>query len=1268
MRRTAACPPKRALAAVSREPAASSMHRLSSSFVLSAQLHTLQTSKDVPKLSQAEGVKLLNHIEDQIATNYKCIVDDADFARALSIARQTEGKGAFLERFLDVLGSGFAAAAQDRKFYADSCRRQVIEKYALLLSVALAAASKNALESETAGNRDADSKNKAKIHAVKCAIVKSLCTLLNAQSPAQQPMIAAFWDVTDGIERDAFFSCIYAILSALVEDVCIGQRKSTLLAKGTAEAYAVLLLRFPMCNSPLNSAFLQFMQYFEGSSDVVAETFAILCTEHQCSVPLDHFVRALVDATNGEQVALSFGSEVTAKNLCSLFTALAKSCPEDLARNLSFFCQLLGVENYSIRCGIVECIGLLYVAANKPGKESSADAEAVSRSLFNILIERILDVNSFVRAKVFGAFSVICTAGCFPAARISTLLVAASERLRDKTSIVRKKSLTFIADLVRNHPFSLDGGELDIAAFDAKIAAFDAAIEAFSGMSDVSPDSNAKLDTILMQKKYYVDASDFARKISEISLYVAEYFLFTAHKSEVNEAIQFLSICYVYKLRRSVECFFKMFPLVWSKDASGDDDSKRSVRENFLDAFKSVFFDDCAPSAVAQNLVFVATNCSVSLFANSLDEIVRVLADRKVISKAVCTELWKLVSTDRAPSNTLKATVFWQQRKAALAVICACRRPVEFVRLHSLIEALTDREIDWQLAELLCQAIQLVAVEGSNQTAFDSFLTSVICERIDSPRWINALGKAIVSVFCVHRNPEPLLEKIIKSEIDAIFFNATPKKESLSTFVLAKFLYFIGHAASLQAERIATIEETYRSGALKANNSGAENVAADDFAELLMLIREKDLLFGEGSLFSVFNALPLYVLNGGEAFAKDPFLVRMASICLAKLMCVSEQYFKTHFELFLRLLTDAADREMQSNLIVAFGDFCSLYPSFVGENVSILFEKASDRSAPLIVRRNALITLSYLILNGMIKVKGHLHLMALCVVDADERISQLASMFFAEYASKDSNSIYNNVHDLISNLSAAQDLSEKDFYAIIKFVLSLLKKDRQLTNVSERLLSKVSEAENAMLCKNLVFCVCVLHANGSERALVKLVENFEECIAARLLFFMQASDGPSLQALQKQIKELIAKAKKISTLAEAATRFDQWLAERQFFECTTNCHVLKSCRTDDAAAAPSASLTRSKDAAAGCARNSVRNRPNHADRLTPSSAASSHAENRRFVKFPMEDAEILKTAPLSPSSMEFTAMDDADVHKEAPVATSSSATNHSRRANLRSKK
>ena len=67
------------------------------------------------------------------------------------------------------------------------------------------------------------------------------------------------------------------------------------------------------------------------------------------------------------------------------------------------------------------------------------------------------------------------------------------------------------------------------------------------------------------------------------------------------------------------------------------------------------------------------------------------------------------------------------------------------------------------------------------------------------------------------------------------------------------------------------------------------------------------------------------------------------------------------------------------------------------------------------VRKNTLMVLSHLVLNDMMKVKGHIARLALCLCDPDPRISALAALFFHELAAKASKVSLNTCGNALSH-------------------------------------------------------------------------------------------------------------------------------------------------------------------------------------------------------------------------------------------------------------
>ena len=69
------------------------------------------------------------------------------------------------------------------------------------------------------------------------------------------------------------------------------------------------------------------------------------------------------------------------------------------------------------------------------------------------------------------------------------------------------------------------------------------------------------------------------------------------------------------------------------------------------------------------------------------------------------------------------------------------------------------------------------------------------------------------------------------------------------------------------------------------------------------------------------------------------------------------------------------------------------------------------------VRYNTLMVLTHLILNDMVKVKGQVSHVVLCLCDTSEPIRDLAHLFFNKLAERSNNPIYNLLGDIIATLS-----------------------------------------------------------------------------------------------------------------------------------------------------------------------------------------------------------------------------------------------------------
>jgi condensin complex subunit 1 len=210
----------------------------------------------------------------------------------------------------------------------------------------------------------------------------------------------------------------------------------------------------------------------------------------------------------------------------------------------------------------------------------------------------------------------------------------------------------------------------------------------------------------------------------------------------------------------------------------------------------------------------------------------------------------------------------------------------------------------------------------------------------------------------------------------------------------------------------------------------------DDFTEAIAHIRERELLYGPNSLLTNFGPLVTEICANNTAY-KDRDLQAAATLCLAKLMCVSAEYCEKNLPLLITILERSADPVVRANAVIALGDMAVCFNHLIDENTDFLYRRLNDGDGS--VKRTCLMTLTFLILAGQVKVKGQLGEMAKCLEDDDKRIADLARMFFTELATKD-NAVYNNFVDMFSLLTKEGELEEEASRRILKFLAGFIEK------------------------------------------------------------------------------------------------------------------------------------------------------------------------------------------------------------------------------------
>ena len=262
-------------------------------------------------------------------------------------------------------------------------------------------------------------------------------------------------------------------------------------------------------------------------------------------------------------------------------------------------------------------------------------------------------------------------------------------------------------------------------------------------------------------------------------------------------------------------------------------------------------------------------------------------------------------------------------------------------------------------------------------------------------------------------------------------------------------------------------------------------------------------------------------LCGHPAVAEGHPLLRGAALAaLSRLMAIDGGFCEEHLSLIFTRLRDESDKGTRSALMVALGDLAFRFPNAVEpwtEHLYGLREWGNSLHDPDSgVRQHAITVLAHLVLNDMMKVKGHIAEMARCLEDPDPRVAAVAKLLFAELSRKHGNPIYNLLPDLLSRLSGDAATSPEAFQSIMTRLLGFIDKDRQTEALADKFVHRFAEAALAPTPKparDVAFCISALAL--SDKAFKKFMDAwklYEPALYDREVF--------------KHLDAVVAKAKK----------------------------------------------------------------------------------------------------------------------------------------------
>ncbi|KAH7430593.1 hypothetical protein KP509_08G005100 [Ceratopteris richardii] len=635
--------------------------------------------------------------------------------------------------------------------------------------------------------------------------------------------------------------------------------------------------------------------------------------------------------------------------------------------------------------------------------------------------------------------------------------------------------------------------------------------------------------------------------------------LASSNASDVEYTIQLLMCARQFNIDGAESCLQKMLPLIFSQE--------RAIHDAVETAFYTIYVKK-NPFETAMNLINLTMEASIGDLA-SMEEILRTLVRKGDISQNAIVALWDFF-TFNAPGATV------EQSRGALVVLSMVAKSSPKI-LSSHLQNVVDigfgrwAKEDMLLARTACNILQQLSGDTyssllSSHKVFNNLVNVILSSGLPEESWYAAAEQAINAVYVLHPMPEDFSAKILRKFYSSAFNSSglqideqKSAESSISVISLSRFLFLVGHIALKQFVYIESCVRKIRRQRTDKERAAAESqgsldcepdssmhkeenisdelgVAASEDAriDILQERAEKDIVSGGQSgkyLIGVCAPLVAKVARNVSLLQEYPMLQCSVMLALSKLMVLDEEFCEQHLQLLFTVAQNAQDDTVRSNCIIALGDLTVRFPNLLEPWTEHIYARLHDQAQS--VRKNAVLVLSHLILNDMMKVKGHITEMTLRLEDEDLSISNSVKLFFHELSKKGNNPIYNLLPDILSRLSNMRDLQQEKFNNIMQFLIGSIKKDKQMEGLIEKLCHRFVGSTDPRQWQNIAYCLSQL--TFTDKGIKKLADQFK-CYEHAL----------AMDAVVTHFKAIISKAKKF-VKAEVKVTIDEF--EQKVIEC-----------------------------------------------------------------------------------------------------------------------
>ncbi|XP_011866970.1 PREDICTED: condensin complex subunit 1 [Vollenhovia emeryi] len=628
----------------------------------------------------------------------------------------------------------------------------------------------------------------------------------------------------------------------------------------------------------------------------------------------------------------------------------------------------------------------------------------------------------------------------------------------------------------------------------------------------------------------------------EKAIPMAEKLLFSTCAGDAVESCTFLGTAFQFGVTGAADSMREALFQVFHRDPN--------VRNNVAAVYKEIYFNTSNDKLSARQIAVARTNRLIEFLKElkpgqspALTLLIVMWYENGDLDSVLLQVLWEKFSMkypDTSPIDSRAALMI-------ITMIAQAKSNIVSDNLDVLIKIGFGPRAkdDLLLARDTCRTLLKIKqsskdVEKSplkypnDHEIFEEILTLLIdyFTRAEETAYISFATDALNVIYHLANQPNKLIKKLLLDIADkGQFINKdTNQVLDVSNNVLSRFLYIIGHVAIKQLVYldVSVYKEQKRRNTLRemqgkkkkrlpksatpnirtnnnksANTSNVRRVSRKDSsmtmtedgeealegaiddaeAEFVNGELENEIVTGDG-LLAKFVPLVLDVCQYPDKYNNED-VQAAGSVALSKMMTVSSQFCEQSLQLLITILERSSYPGIRSSMLIGLSDLATRFPNQVEPWSKHIYGRLRDED--MNVRRTCVRMLSNLIMREMIRVKGQVSELALCVIDEDEQIRRDTKEFFVQLAQK-GNALYNIVPDILSRLADPQlNLDEKHFQETIKYILGLMQKEKQIDTIIDKICARFKLAATERQWRDLSYCLSLLQFSG--KSIQHLIES-----------------------------------------------------------------------------------------------------------------------------------------------------------------------------------